>query len=52
MRRREFIILLGGSAVAPLAARRAAERTGRRIGVLISNEESDPHGQARVVGGH
>ena len=51
MRRREFIILLGGTAATialPLAARAQPERM-RRIGVLMSLAEDDPEGQARIA---
>ena len=49
VRRREFMALLGGAAVAwPLAAR-AQPAPFRRVGIFMDLSEQDPEGQARVA---
>jgi putative ABC transport system substrate-binding protein len=51
MRRREFITLVGGSAVAwPLALRAQQSGEMRRIGVLMPYAKDNPEAQARIAG--
>ena len=49
MRRREFITLLGGAAVWPLAARGQSGDRMRSIGVLMNRPADNPEGQNRLA---
>ena len=48
MRRREFLSILGGTAVWPVASKAQQAERVRRVGILTILGPDDPEGQART----
>jgi hypothetical protein len=48
MKRREFLLVLSGTAMWPLTARAQHPTTKRRIGILHDFSEDDPEGRAQI----